>query len=146
MKGKNMINHFSLSIILSVVILIGATTIKADQTKEQIAIQQAETWLSIVDNQQYEKSWYKAANFFKNAVSMKQWINSMNAYRKPLGKMIGRKLKSKQYMTSLPGAPDGEYVVIQFDTAFENKKEAIETITPMIDTDGTWRVSGYFIK
>ena len=141
-----MINHFSLSIILSVVILIGATTIKADQTKEQIAIQQAETWLSIVDNQQYEKSWYKAANFFKNAVSMKQWINSMNAYRKPLGKMIERKLKSKQYMTSLPGAPDGEYVVIQFDTAFENTKEAIETITPMIDTDGTWRVSGYFIK
>ena len=141
-----MINHFSLSIILSVVILIGATTIKADQTKEQIAIQQAETWLSIVDNQQYEESWYKAANFFKNAVSMKQWISSMNAYRKPLGKMIGRKLKSNQYMTSLPGAPDGEYVVIQFDTSFENKKEAIETITPMLDTDGTWRVSGYFIK
>ena len=24
--------------------------------------------------------------------------------------------------------------------------EAIETITPMRDADGTWRVSGYFIK
>ena len=70
----------------------------------------------------------------------------MNTYRRPLGKMIKRKLKNKQYMTSLPGAPDGEYVVIQFDTAFENKKEAIETITPLLDTDGKWRVSGYFIK
>jgi hypothetical protein len=47
---------------------------------------------------------------------------------------------------SLPGAPDGEYVVIQFATSFENKKSAIETVTPMLDSDGEWRVSGYFIK
>jgi hypothetical protein len=46
----------------------------------------------------------------------------------------------------LPGAPDGEYVVIQFETSFENKKSAIETVTPMIEINGGWRVSGYFIK
>jgi hypothetical protein len=44
------------------------------------------------------------------------------------------------------GPPDGEYVVIQFETSFENKKSAIETVTPMLDQDGKWRVSGYFIK
>ena len=62
------------------------------------------------------------------------------------GKNISRKLKSKSYSTSLPGAPDGEYVVIQFEASFENKKSAIETITPMLDKDGKWRVSGYFMK
>ena len=46
----------------------------------------------------------------------------------------------------MPGAPDGEYVVIQFETSFENKKHAIETVTPMMDKDGTWRVSGYYIR
>lgn len=60
--------------------------------------------------------------------------------------MMSRELKSKQYATSLPGAPDGEYVVIQFKTAFENKKSVVETITPMLDKDKKWRVSGYFIK
>ena len=55
-------------------------------------------------------------------------------------------MKTATYKTSLPGAPDGEYVVIQFDTSFENKKAAIETVTPMMDQDGTWRVSGYYIK
>ncbi|MBM4320898.1 MAG: DUF4019 domain-containing protein, partial [Deltaproteobacteria bacterium] len=55
------------------------------------------------------------------------------------------KLKSARYQTSLPGAPDGEYVVIQFESSFENKRSAIETITPMLDS-GKWRVSGYFIK
>ena len=63
-----------------------------------------------------------------------------------MGKVILRKLDSQKYMTSLPGAPDGEYVVIQYKTKFENKKSAVETITPMLDNDGKWRVSGYYIK
>jgi hypothetical protein len=50
------------------------------------------------------------------------------------------------YKTSLPGAPDGDYVVIQFVTSFGNKKSAIETVTPMLEKDGSWRVSGYYIR
>lgn len=57
-----------------------------------------------------------------------------------LGKVLQGKLKSKQFMASLPGAPEGKYVVIQFDTSFENKKAAIEMITPMLDKDGKWRL------
>jgi hypothetical protein len=55
-------------------------------------------------------------------------------------------LKSATYTKSLPGAPDGEYVVIQYDTGFEHKQSAVETVTPMLDKDGKWRVSGYFIR
>jgi hypothetical protein len=51
-----------------------------------------------------------------------------------------------QYTKELPGAPDGEYVVIQFRAAYAKKKSAIETVTPMLDADGRWRVSGYFVK
>jgi len=139
-------NGFVVGIMLSVLLTISATLVRAEDTKEQIAIQHAEAWLVVVDTEQYGESWTNAATFFKNAVPQDQWITSMNAYRKPLGKKIERKLKSHHFMTSLPGAPDGEYVVIQFDTIFENKKETIETITPMPDADGIWRVSGYFIK
>jgi len=28
----------------------------------------------------------------------------------------------------------------------ENKTSTVETITPMLDKDGQWRVSGYYIK
>jgi hypothetical protein len=31
-------------------------------------------------------------------------------------------------------------------TSFENKKAAVETVTPMMDKDGIRRVSGYYIK
>jgi hypothetical protein len=28
----------------------------------------------------------------------------------------------------------------------ENKAAAVETVTPMLDADGVWRVSGYFVR
>jgi Protein of unknown function (DUF4019) len=55
-------------------------------------------------------------------------------------------LKSREYTEKLPGAPDGKYVVIQYDTVFEKKASAIETVTPMAEADGKWRVSGYYIR
>jgi hypothetical protein len=36
--------------------------------------------------------------------------------------------------------------IVSFQTPFENKKAAVETVTPMLDTDGQWRVSGYYIR
>jgi hypothetical protein len=113
---------------------------------EADALVAAEAWLALVDSGQYAESWDEAAGFFRGAVPKDEWLQTMNAMRKPFGKNISRKFKSKSYRTSLPGAPDGKYVVIQFTASFENKKSALETITPMLDKDGTWRVSGYYMK
>ena len=118
----------------------------AGPEKEKAAVSAAEKWLSLVDEGKYGESWKEAAEYFRNAVKQEQWEQSAQAVRKPLGKLISRKMKSTAYKTSLPGAPDGEYAVIQFATSFENKKSAIETVTPMMDKDGKWRVSGYYIK
>ena len=131
----------ALSLILAVV-----TGVAEDSDKEKAAVAAAKKWLGLVDEGKYGESWKEAAGFFRNAVKQEQWEQSLQAVRKPLGKPVSRQVKTKTYKTSLPGAPDGEYVVIQFETSFENKKSAIETVTPMMDKDGTWRVSGYFIK
>jgi hypothetical protein len=128
-------------------LILGAAIAMANETEKQLsAIASAERWLTIVDNGNYSESWQKASEFFKQAVRQDQWEQAVRALRKPLGKLVSRKLKSASYTTSLPGAPDGEYVVIQFDTSFENKKSGIETVTPMMDKDGMWRVSGYYVK
>ncbi len=133
--------------VLLLLPILWTTTILAGQAQEQAAVREAESWLSAVDSGGYAASWEGAASFFKNAVTKEKWLGSMHAYRKPLGAMLQRNLRNAQYTTSLPGAPDGEYVVIQYDSAFEGKKkEAVETITPMLDAGGQWRVSGYFIK
>ena len=121
-----------------------APTFAQDNTKAAEAASDA--WLRFVDSGDYSQSWMEASSLFKAAVTEKQWEQKITAARQPLGALISRKLKSAKYTTTLPGAPDGQYVVIQYDTSFANKKAAIETVTPMLDKDGQWRVSGYFIK
>ena len=118
---------------------------ETDET-ERMAIAVAESWLELVDNGKYGESWDEAAVYFRGAITRGQWDQSLKAVRTPLGARVSRTLKSTRYMTSLPGAPDGEYVVIQFEASFANKKSAIETVTPMKDPDGKWRVSGLFIR
>jgi hypothetical protein len=66
--------------------------------------------------------------------------------RQPLGTLRQREAKAAEYKTSLPGAPDGKYVLLQYQSAFENKASAIESVTVVMDSDGAWKVAGYFIK
>ena len=131
---------------IALVVLIAGVAVAADTAKEKAAVTAAEKWVSLVDAGEYTASWKEAAEYFKAAVSSEQWSQTIHAVREPLGKVVSRKVKTRTYRTSLPGAPDGEYVVIQFDTSFGNKKSALETVTSMRDRDGRWRVSGYFIK
>jgi hypothetical protein len=127
------------------------TTFKKDIQPEDekaisAAIDSAQNWLKLVDEQAYGRSWDEAAEYFKKALTKDQWQNSLQTVRQPLGKAFSREIKSTTYTTQAPGAPDGRYVIIQFETSFENKKFATETVTPMLDKDGSWRVSGYYIK
>lgn len=118
----------------------------AAEKPEDAAQEAANAWLKLVDGGQYAESWDAAAGLFKGAVTRDQWKQAVGGVRGPLGKVLSRKVKSRQYMEHLPGAPDGKYVVLQYQTEFEHKASAVETVTPMLDKDGSWRVSGYFVK
>jgi len=113
---------------------------------EKAAIECARVWLELLDSGKYAESWEEAAEYVKALVNKENWQKSLQGVRQPLGKLVSREVKSTRYTTSAPGAPDGQYVIIQYNTSFENKKSAVETITPMLDKDGKWRVSGYYIR
>ena len=140
-----MVKEWLVGVMVSILI-IGGLSFASSQDKEKAAITAAQSWLRLVDEGRYAESWQEAGNYFKNVVNQGQWVQSVKGIRDQLGKVVVRNVKSVQYMTSLPGAPDGEYVVIQFKSSFENKKEAVETVTPMMDKDGQWRVTGYYIN
>lgn len=124
----------------------GQSATPANAAAVQAATDGAQKWLAELDNGQYSQSWQDAATFFQGAVPEQKWESSMNTFRKPLGDLVSRNLKSSQYFTQLPGAPNGQYVVMQFDTSFANKKSAVETVTFMLESDGQWKSSGYYIK
>ncbi len=118
----------------------------AQERPELKAQQSDEAWLALVDSSKYAESWKAASPAFQAAITEESWAKTIGAVRSPLGKVESRKLTSAKYAKSLPGAPDGEYVIIEYETSFEKKANGTETVVPMKDTDGEWRVSGYFVK
>ena len=139
-------NHRQTCLVLSAAVLLGAAEVPEENDQVAAAVHAAMQWLQLVDEGKYPESWADAAEYFRNAVTPAKWAHSMQAVRVPLGEVLSRAVTNTSYRTTLPGAPDGEYVVIQFATSFSNKAMAVETVTPMLATDGTWRVSGYYIR
>ncbi len=110
------------------------------------AVEPAQSWLRDIDNNLYAQTWTNAAVLFQQGITTEKWMESMQQFRKPLGSLVSRNVKSAQEYTSLPGAPDGRYIVMRFETSFANKKSAVETVTFMLEPDGKWKASGYYIK
>ena len=131
-----------------IVALVASSAVRlgAAQIPEKAAEASATAWLAVVDAGKYGDSWDEAAALFKQALTRSQWEAALEKARRPLGKVISRKLRGAKLLTEIPNGPAGEYVVLQFDTSFEHMPSATETITPMKDKDGAWRVSGYYIK
>ena len=131
--------------VLSLFVLIAVGLYAAD-ARERLASQAAEQWLALIDVGKYPESWQDTSTYMQKAVAKKRWQEILTSTRKPLGTLEKRKLKNARYQTTLPGAPDGQYVVCVFDTSFQNKKEAVETVTMQLEMDGDWKPSGYFIR
>jgi len=125
---------------------LGLSPVLADEVAEKSATNAAQSWLVQIDSGNYAKSWKETSAYFQGAVTEKNWTDALNGTRKPLGKLVSRKLNKAQSASSLPGAPDGNYVVMQFDTSFSNKKGAIETVTFVQEKDSKWKAAGYYIK
>jgi hypothetical protein len=119
---------------------------QAQPTAEQMASVVSEKWLGLVDSGDYAASWKMAAAVFQAAVTEEKWVSAMKTVRDPLGTLRVRKLQSATYTTLLPGVPDGDYVMILYETSFEHKQMAQETVIVSREKDKVWRVAGYYIK
>ena len=135
------------AVLAVLALLLSGFSVSADD-KEAIGKAQvaARSWLALTDEAKYGQSWDEAASLFKSAVTKADWEKAVKGVRSPLGAVVSRKIQSATFTRTLPGAPDGEYVVIKFETQFQNKAAAVETVTPMREKDGSWKVSGYFIR
>jgi len=133
-------------ILLAATFLLTTVTVWADDDELESAEESALSWLTLTDHSEFESSWNSASPFFQEAISESDWVRSVNAARSSFGGLKSRKIIASTFSKTLPRAPNGTYVIFQFDTAFENKASAIETVAMMRDGDDVWRVAGYFIE
>ena len=110
------------------------------------ALEAANLWLGLTDINRGKQSWEQAAPVFQRAITADDWTQRLQAAREPLGRVKSRKTADAVFTRTLPGQPDGEYVVIQYNTVFEHKAEAHEMVTMVFGIDSRWRVAGYLVR
>ena len=140
-------NYISRSVCVCVFVIVFAVNGLTAQQFPCKEIQQApDPFLSLLDTGKYEESWALTAQHFKANVGKEQWVKTMQDVRQPLGKLNAREIDSVRYTKSLPNAPKGEYLLFQYNTSFEAKAQAVETVVLSLEKDNKWRVSGFYIK
>jgi hypothetical protein len=116
--------------------------VTAAQSEEDV-VKDAQKWLALVDNQKYEESWMQASSMFRSEVKQEQWIAALNRSRDPLGAVTSRTRTRLQFSNSLRGAPDGNYVILHYQTSFSSKS-ATERLT-LLQENGRWQMVAYGI-
>lgn len=81
---------------------------------------------------------------FRSQISKGEWAAAVSTIRAKVGNLESRSLTTTKSMKSLPNVPDGEHVVLQYQTIFSGKKPT-ETLILSNSKTG-WVVIGYFIN
>lgn len=113
---------------------------------EREATTAAQAWLRLVDEGRHPASWTEAASLLRGEIGLREWDTALRATRDPLGRCFWRNLQSRAAVEGPPGDLRGPYVVIRFESVFARRGRAVETITPVLGPDGSWRVAAYFIS
>ena len=105
----------------------------------------ADKWLALVDAAKYKDAYKQASQHTRAQASAEEWEPQIRAMREAAGAMKERDFTNAKPTKSMAGAPDGEYMLLEFSTAFANKAKAVETLM-MSREGGTWKAAGYFIR
>ena len=111
---------------------------------EKAALADADAWLKLLDEGKFAESYDAASGFLKGKVTNDKWKTDIAEAIKPYGKIEARKNVGCMFSTRLPGLPDGDYVLMQFESTCSSGKTVLETVT-MLLADGKWKAAGYYI-
>jgi len=101
-------------------------------------LREVESWLVLMDAGDYALTWDTAAKVFQKAVTREEWTNRAQEVRKPLGKVLSRRLSLAHSL--------GSRFTLKFHTAFVGLKAAVETVVFLRENDGQWRARSYLLR
>jgi hypothetical protein len=112
-------------------------------TKEAGAVSDA--WLKLIDDGKYNDAWDQTGKWFQNSTSKDAFAKQTAAIRTAMGPLISRKTTKSDYTTKIPEGPNGDYVIMHYDTAFKATSDGMEEVTLEHEKDGTWKPLGYYL-
>jgi len=109
------------------------------------AVEASTRWLALMDAGQAGAAWDASAPLLQKAVGRDAWLDVGKNVRAPLGAAASRKPVAAAYTRGVAGAPPGEYAVIRYQTSFATRA-GFETVVPMRQPDGSWKVATYKVQ
>jgi hypothetical protein len=110
------------------------------------AVEFGKKWLELLDAGKSGVAWDSASKQLQSVVKRDAFIAQVRATRKPLGKLESRTAVKFARAHDIPGAPTGDYAIIEFDGKYANGKHLSEQLVWTIEDTGIWRVAGYYYR
>ncbi|MGB3779563.1 MAG: DUF4019 domain-containing protein [Tunicatimonas sp.] len=140
-------------LLLLAIYLLGGVAVaqETDTTTVSIAEQQivqdsADAWVALIDSMEYVASWEQASAALQQQITQSQWEQSLQNALAPLGPLLSRAPQGREYTTTYPNAPKGEYIVITYGSSYTQLENAVETLVMVRNPAGTWKPAGYYVR
>jgi Protein of unknown function (DUF4019) len=112
---------------------------------ELSAQRQALGFLGYLDQGRFADSYAYTGMLIRTQLDRDAFSTQIQKTRVDTGALQSRELIDSAYTTTLPGAPEGQYVMLHYHAGFANRPDTVETVTLTL-AKGYWRVVGYYIK
>lgn len=111
---------------------------------EDAARKAAAKWLALIDQGKFKDAWKQASQHHRPQITAADWESQIRSMCAAAGPLRERNFTAARNSRTLPGAPDGDYTILEFSTAFEKKSKALEIV--VLSREGNnWKAAGYSI-
>ncbi len=128
--------------VLGTVMWLLAGCGESNPEAERAAVAATVPILERLDAGDYEAVRAIASPFLKEQVSRDEWLAQVQALRDPLGAHESRAVGTTTYVSNPWGAPEGEYVIVSYDSHWQNGS-IHENLSMQRQPNGTWALAGY---
>jgi len=113
---------------------------------DRLSTQKALSFLELVDQGRYDDAWLSTSTLFQNLNNQDQWQSRQQAIRAGYGALSSRQIHLISYRQTYSLSPDGQYVVVQFESSYTNKADTIETVVLDCRTAPECSIRAYIIR
>jgi hypothetical protein len=136
-------------ILASALVLFILQPLRAQEPTQdnQEAINAAEEWLRIIDSGDYELGWREVSAFVRDQSTVDRWTAQLAEMLTSSGARETRIfLSAKRPSVVSSGLPAGEYVMVNYQSAYANVSPAAEVLVVHDEGERRWRVISYVVQ
>ena len=104
------------------------------------------SWLNDINHNQYENAYDLLTKEVKEKYPQEIWIGLINELMLEFGNLESRTVTQRYFQSQMEGMEDGFYVVIEYNSQYENTKAHTESLLLKQNDKAKWEIANYNYK